>query len=152
MSGQLCMCICECVCACVCEWTLVCMCSYACMSSWQHLFCDHSHSFAQAKLIAGTVMYMNPVHAHCMSPELHEAREASYLFRYLCCCTLLAVSIMSQQQTVVSQGQISSDNYMCCQTGMEVADQICYFIQSQYTDTRPVSCSTDAVTPGRVAT
>ena len=33
--------------------------------------------------------------------------------------------LTSQQHARVSQGQICSDNYMCCNTEKEVADQIC---------------------------
>ena len=44
----------------------------------------------------------------------------------------------------VSQGRICSDNFTCCHTEIEVADQT----QSQYTDTGPTSPSADPITPG----
>ena len=55
---------------------------------------------------------------------------------------------MSQQQASVSQGRVCSDNFMCCHTETEVADQTFYLTQSQYTDTGPTSPSADPITPG----
>ena len=54
----------------------------------------------------------------------------------------------------VSQGRICSDNFTCCHTEIEVADQTFYLTQSQYTDTVLTSPSADPITPaaGRVAT
>ena len=54
----------------------------------------------------------------------------------------------SQQQASVPQGRICSDNFTCCHTETEVADQTFYLTQSQYTDTRPTSPSADPITPG----
>ena len=63
--------------------------------------------------------------------------------------TLLLVGCLtSQQQASVSQGRICSDNFTCCHTEIEVADQTFYLTQSQYTDTRPTSPSADPITPG----
>ena len=45
--------------------------------------------------------------------------------------------LMSQQHASVSQGRICSDNFTCCHTETEVADQTFYLTQSQYTDTGP---------------
>ena len=56
--------------------------------------------------------------------------------------------LTSQQHASVSQGRICSDNFMSCHTEIEVADQTFYLTQSQYTDTRPTSPSTDPITPG----
>ena len=53
-----------------------------------------------------------------------------------------------QKQASVSQGRIFSDNFTCCHTEIEVADQTFYLTQSQYTDTRPTSPSADPRTPG----
>ena len=53
-----------------------------------------------------------------------------------------------QQHPSVSQGRICSDNFMCCYTEIEVADQTFYLTQSQYTDTGPTSPSADPITPG----
>ena len=48
----------------------------------------------------------------------------------------------------VSQGRICSDNFTCCHTEIEVADQTFYLTQSQYTDTGPTSPSADPIMPG----
>ena len=62
--------------------------------------------------------------------------------------------LTSQQHASVSNGRICSDNFTCCHTEIEVADQTFHLTQSQYTDTGPTSPSTDPITPGpgRVAT
>ena len=56
--------------------------------------------------------------------------------------------LTSQQHASVSQGQICSDNFMCCHTEIEVADQTFQLTQSQYTDTGLTSPSTDPIAPG----
>ena len=56
--------------------------------------------------------------------------------------------LTSQQHASVSQGRICSDNFTCCHTEIEVADQTFYLTQSHYTDTRPTSPSADPITPG----
>ena len=56
--------------------------------------------------------------------------------------------LTSQQHASVSQGWICSDNFTCCHTEIEAADQMFYLTQSQYTDTRPTSPSADPITPG----
>ena len=61
---------------------------------------------------------------------------------------LLVGCLTSQQHASVSQGWICSDNFTCCNTEMEVADQTFYLTQSQYTDTGPTSPSADSITPG----
>ena len=49
----------------------------------------------------------------------------------------------------VFQGRICSDNFTCCHTEIEAADQTFHLTQSQYTDTGPTSpTSTDPTTPG----
>ena len=60
---------------------------------------------------------------------------------------LFAGYLTSQQHASVSQGRICSDNFTCCHTEIEVADQIFHLTQSQYTDTGPTSPSTDPITP-----
>ena len=65
--------------------------------------------------------------------------------------SLFVSCLMSQQHASVSQGWICSDNFMCCHTQIEVADPTFHLTQSQYTDTKPTSPSTDPVMPGRVA-
>ena len=61
---------------------------------------------------------------------------------------LLAGCLTSQQRASVSQGRICSDNFTCCHTEIEVADQTFHLTQPQYTDTGPTSPSTDPITPG----
>ena len=56
--------------------------------------------------------------------------------------------LTSQQQASVSQGRICLDNFTCCHTEIEVADQTFYLTQSQYTDTGPTSPSADPISPG----
>ena len=61
---------------------------------------------------------------------------------------LLVGCLTSQQQASVSQGRICSDNFTCCHTEIEAADQTFHLTQSQYTDTGPTSPSADPITPG----
>ena len=61
---------------------------------------------------------------------------------------LLVGCFTSQQQARVSQGRIYLDNFTCCHTEIEVADQTFYLTQSQHTDTGPTSPSADPITPG----
>ena len=69
--------------------------------------------------------------------------------KYLCVLVCLSVGCLtSQQQASVSQGRICSENFTCCHTEIEVADQTFYLTQSQYTDTGPTSPSADPITPG----
>ena len=56
--------------------------------------------------------------------------------------------LTSQQHASVSQGQICTDNFTCCHTEIEVADQTFHLTQSQYTDTGPTCPSADPITPG----
>ena len=65
----------------------------------------------------------------------------------LCDC-LFVGCLTSQQQASVSQGRICSDNFTCCHTEIEVADQTFYLTQSQYTDTGLTSPSADPISPG----
>ena len=62
-------------------------------------------------------------------------------------CWLVAC-LTSQQHASVAQGRICSDNFKCCHTEIEVADQTLHFTQSQYTDTGPTNPSTDPITSG----
>ena len=61
---------------------------------------------------------------------------------------LLVGCLTSQQHPSLSQGRICSDNFTCCHTETEVADQTFYLTQSQNTDTRPTSTSADPIMPG----
>ena len=56
--------------------------------------------------------------------------------------------LTSQQHASASLERICSDNFMCCHTEIEVADKNFHLTQSQYTDTRPTSPSTEPITPG----
>ena len=61
---------------------------------------------------------------------------------------LFVSCLTSQQHVSVSQGRICSDNFTCCHTEIEVADQAFYLTKSPYTDTGPTSPSADPITPG----
>ena len=61
---------------------------------------------------------------------------------------LLVGCLSSQQHASVSQGRICTDNFTCCHTEIEGADQTFHLTQSQYTDTGPTSPSADPITPG----
>ena len=61
---------------------------------------------------------------------------------------VLVGCLTSQQHASVSQGRICSDNFTCYHTEIEVADPTFHLSQSQYTDTRPTSPSTDSIRPG----
>ena len=65
---------------------------------------------------------------------------------YMVC--LLVGCLTSQQHASVSQGRICTDNFTCCHTEIEAADQTFHLTQSQYTDTGPTSPSADPITPG----
>ena len=62
--------------------------------------------------------------------------------------SLFVGCLTSQQHASVSQGRICSDNFTCCHTEIQVADQTFQLTQSHYTDTGPTSPSTDPITPG----
>ena len=63
---------------------------------------------------------------------------------FFCC---LVACLTSQQHACVSQGRICSDNFTCCHTEIEVADQTFYLSQSRYTDTGLTNPSTDPISP-----
>ena len=69
------------------------------------------------------------------------------LFKLTMFVCLFVYYLTSQQHASVFQGWICLDKSTCCQTEMEVADQTFQLTQSQYTDTRPTSPSTDAIMP-----
>ena len=68
--------------------------------------------------------------------------------RLLCSPVAVVCWLLNVPATCVSQGWICSDNFTCCHSEIEFADQNFHLIQSQYTDTRPTSPSTDPITPG----
>ena len=57
------------------------------------------------------------------------------------------VALTSQQHASVYQGRICTDNFTCCHTETEAADQTFHLTQSQYTDTGPTSPSADPIRP-----
>ena len=69
-------------------------------------------------------------------------------FGFISTVCLLVDCLTSQQQASVSQGRICTDDFTCCHTEIEAADQTFHLTQSQYTDTRPNSPSADPITPG----
>ena len=74
--------------------------------------------------------------------------SAKYQGKNLKIWGLLVGCLTFQQHASVCQGGICSDNFTCCHTEIEVADQTFYLTQSQYTDTRLSSPSADPITPG----
>ena len=62
-------------------------------------------------------------------------------------CLLFVSCLTSQQHASVSQGRICADNFTCCHTETEVADQTFYLTLLQYADTGPTSPSADPITP-----
>ena len=56
--------------------------------------------------------------------------------------------LLVAQHASVSQGRIYSDNFTCCHTEIEDADQTFHLTQSQFSDTGPTSPSADPTTPG----
>ena len=79
--------------------------------------------------------------------ELQLLSQCGNPYRGMIVC-LLVGCLTSQQQASVSQGRICTDNFTCCHTEINVADQTFYLTQSQYTDTGPTSPSADPITPG----
>ena len=63
-------------------------------------------------------------------------------------CLFVGCSTSQQHATCVSQGRICADNFTCCHTEKEVADQTFYLTQSQCTDTGPTTPSGDPIMPG----
>ena len=78
------------------------------------------------------------VYIPCVSHlSINKKRQKSWLFAFL----------TSQQHASATFGRICSDDFRCCHTETEAADQTFYLIQSQYTGTRPTSPSTDPIMP-----
>ena len=77
----------------------------------------------------------------CIAHLCITIRRVEYIVCLFACC------ITSYQRASVSQGRIYLDNFTCCHTEIEVADQIFHLTQSQYTDTSPTSPSTHSIMP-----
>ena len=100
-------------------------------------------------LLSGVIKAVPAFYLNCLWPYDHlhgpvawrPPRERQFVCWLVACLT-------SQQQASVSQGRICSDNFTCCNTEIEVADQTLYLTQSQYADTGPTSNSADPITPG----
>ena len=90
------------------------------------------------------------------SVDSHYSYNVFYILKYrhghlkttAAAVCLFVGCLASQQHVSVSQGRIYSDNFTCCHTEIEAADQTFYLTQSQYTDTGPTSPSADPITPG----
>ena len=83
---------------------------------------------------------------HGCHPNQQHVSVRPCLYGFVCC--LLVACLTYQQHACVSEGWICTDNFTCCHTEVEVADQTFYLTQSQYTDTGPTSPSSDPVMPG----
>ena len=81
-------------------------------------------------------------------PDGSEEDRTHYVASCKTTICLLVGCLTSQQQASVSQGRICIDNFTCCHTEMEAADQTFHLTQSQYTCTGPTSPSADPITPG----
>ena len=87
---------------------------------------------------------------------LHITDKKTYQSHMYCVCSyveadtyfLFVCWLLPSKHAGVSQGCIFSDYCMCCHTEIEVADQTFYLTQSQYTNTKLTSPSTDPTTPG----
>ena len=97
-------------------------------------------------IIKITMHIGNPAHCKVQTDQkASRARDSGSQFlrsNVLSCCFVA----LYQQHACVSW--ICSDNFMCCHTEIEVADQTFYLTRPQYTDTRPTNPSTDPITPG----
>ena len=71
-----------------------------------------------------------------------------FCFCFILVFFFLVGCLTSQQHASVSQGRICLDNFTCCHTKIQVADQTFYLTQSQYSDTGPTSPSAGPITPG----
>ena len=103
-----------------------------------------SSECVEAKLCKPCTPFTSHLHSLCGMVWYRTLRVKST--KHVVC--LLVGCLTSQQQASVSQGRICSDNFTCCHTEIEVADQTFYLTQSQYTDTGPTSPSADPISPG----
>ena len=60
----------------------------------------------------------------------------------------LLVAYRPSNMRVYLRGRICTDNFTCCHTEIEAADEIFHLTQSQYTDTGPTSPCADPITSG----
>ena len=89
---------------------------------------------------------------HCAANCLQHVRpsvQGAIVCKSRACFVLFVGCLTSQQHASVSQGRICTDNFTCCHTEIEAADQTFHLTQSQYTDTGPTSPSADPITKSR---
>ena len=60
----------------------------------------------------------------------------------------LLVALSPSNMRVCLRDRSAQTIFTCCHAEIEVADQTFHLTQSQYTGTRPISPSTDPITPG----
>ena len=109
---------------------------------WNHLLKLHEPFIRSKNKSTDGVKLFEAIHLSSFTWIIvNDQAYVSQKFSLFACLT-------SQQNESVSQGQICSDKFTCCHTQIEVADQTFHLTQSQYTDTRPTSPSTDPITPG----
>ena len=112
---------------------------------------SNPHSSIDGRLGKADVLTITPRVALSTSPSSSKplslaASSPAIIAAWWACC--LVACLTSHQHASVSQGRICSNNFMCCHTEIEAADQTFYLTQSQYTDTGPTSPSADPRTPG----
>ena len=125
--------VCMYTCFFVCLFVFVCICPSSCAPE-----CPQSCANARyvCKQVSVFTTYVSILSITCLFPA-----------RIHIVC-LLVGCLTSQQHANVSQGRICTDNFTCCHTEIEVADETFYLTQSQYTDTGLTSPSTDPIMPG----
>ena len=115
----------------------------------------HTDGSAQTIVRAATLRQKHPICYHSQlqyaevvqtNPSADPITPGVWQGSLLVCC-LFVGCLTSQQQASLSQGRICSDNYTCCHTETEVADQTFYLTQSQYTNIGQTSPSADPIPP-----
>ena len=120
------------------------------LSSWPCV--SHDSEWCRAVRLSNQQTTSHTFQAECGSEWCRAVRakqstnKLSDIFQAL--LLLFVGCLTSQKHASVSQGWICSDNFTCCHTETEVADQTFHLTQSQYTDTGPTSPSTDPIPPG----
>ena len=109
---------------------------YLSVAARAFVWADPSQKYTRG-LVAGTL--------HNQPTATVESRSMTWKVAAVC---LFVGCLSSQQHASVSQGRICTDNFTCCHTEIEAADQTFHLTQSQYTDTGPTSPSADPKTPG----
>ena len=146
-------CVRACVCVCVCAVSL-CICIYIIIGAYRSVFMntcvcmyvDYAWAYipmhtCRCKGMGKFVLWVRQSCQYVCTHILH-------LLVYVLCVVCFVGCLSSQQHASVSQGRICTDNFTCCHTEIEAADQTFHLTQSQYTDTGPTSPSADPITPG----